>query len=294
MIQLLITGGSGFIGRNVKEFLEKNHPEYNILAPASRELDCLDEASVAQYLSSHKFDYVLHFAVYSSRPDNTKDTMKMVPYNLRIFWNFAKLSNMYGKLFYLGSGAEYDKRFPIVKVSEDSVGTTVPVDDYGLMKYTIGQAIEHSTNIYNLRLFGIFGKYEYYPLKFISNVCCKAIKGLPLTIRQDVYFDYLWIEDFCRMLEWFLEHEPVYHTYNLVSGQSVLLSEICQTVLKVSRKELPIIICREGLGNEYTAKCERYLKESPKFVHTPLEDSVRKLYQWYEKNADIDLYQLLY
>lgn len=294
MIKILITGGSGFIGRNVKEFLNETYPEYEVQAPASRELDCLDETAVTQYLRLHKFDFILHFAVYSKRPDNQKDNRQMVSYNLRIFWNFAKNSHLYGKMFYLGSGAEYDKRVPIVQVEEEAIGATIPIDDYGLMKYTIGQAIERSANIYNLRLFGIFGKYEYYPLKFISNVCCKAIKNLPLTIRQDVCFDYLWIDDFCRMLIWFLQNEPSFHSYNLVSGQRILLSEICRIVLEVSGKNLPIIICRDGLGNEYTAQCNRYRSECPQFIHTPIEESIAQLYQWYEKKADIDLYQLIY
>lgn len=294
MLKILITGGSGFIGRNVIDFLARKNEKYIVYAPSSKELDCLNEKQVTQYLEKHHFDYVLHFAVYAKRPDNQKDDTKKVEYNLRIFLNFAQNINLYGKMFYLGSGAEYDKRFPIVKVREETVGATIPVDTYGLMKYTIGQLIESSQNIYNFRLFGIFGKYEYYPLKFISNVCCKAIKNLPLSISQDVCFDYLWIEDFCRMLECFLQNEPKYHTYNLVSGKTVRLSEICQIVLKVSKKDLPVLICREGMGNEYTARCDRFLDEFPQFEYTPLEKSIEKLYDWYENSADIDIYELLY
>lgn len=294
MMKILVTGGSGFIGRNVKEFLEQKKDRYQVFAPLSTELDCLNEELVFQYLKKYRFDCILHFAVYAKRPDNLKDDTRKVEYNLRIFWNFAKCSHLFGKMFYLGSGAEYDKRFPVVQVKEEQSGGTIPVDDYGLMKYTIGQQIESSRNIYNLRLFGIFGKYEYYPLKFISNVCCKAIMGLPLTIRQDVYFDYLWIGDFCRMLEWFLDSKPNYHTYNLVSGFSVRLSEICQIVLEISGKDLPVLICRDGLGNEYTASNERYLTECPHFIYTPLKESIGELYRWYEETADIDMYKLLY
>lgn len=199
-MKILITGGSGFVGRNVKEFLERNNSGYKVLAPSSKELNCLNETEVTQYLKKHKFDYVLHFASYGNSVDKSKDAARILDYNLRIFLNFAKNNLLYGKMYYTGSGAEYDKRYDICSVTEMEVGKTIPVDPYGLMKYTVGQMIEKSTNIYNFRLFGIFGKYEYYPVKFISNICCKAIKGLPLTMRQNVYFDYLWINDFCRML----------------------------------------------------------------------------------------------
>lgn len=292
--KILITGASGFIGRNVKEYLDKKE-EYIIYAPTSRELDCLDEQAVAAYLAEQEFDYVLHFAVYGDAIDKTKDGSKSVEYNLRMYLNFAKNAKLYGKMYYTGSGAEYDKRYPISNVSETEIGKSIPTDSYGVMKYTIGQMIEHSENIYNFRLFGIYGKYEYYPTKFISNVCCKAVKNIALTMRQNVYFDYLWVDDFCRMLEVFLNREPKYHTYNMVSGKRISLQEICAMVLQISGKELPVYVCREYLANEYTASNERFMKECPDFKYTEPQTAMKALYHWYETHSEqIDLYQLLY
>lgn len=293
-MKILITGASGFIGRNVKEYLGKNSRLYDLYCPSSRELDCTDEKQVTACLEQHRFDYILHFAVYIDRDGNGRDSGKILEYNLRIFMNFAKNSHLYGKMYYAGSGAEYDKRYDIAMVREDDAGRTIPVDQYGLMKYISGQMAEHSRNIYNFRLFGVFGKYEDYRVKYISNICCKAIRGLPLTMRQDACFDYLWIGDFCRVLEFFLTHEPEYHTYNIVSGQPVRLEELSRIVLGISGKDLPVYICREGLAKEYTVSNGRFMGECPGFRFTPTEDAVRELYRWYEENVEIDLYKLLY
>ncbi len=293
MTRILITGGSGFIGRNVREYLS-DKKEYEIFCPSSTELDCTDEERVKEYLRNHNFDIVLCFAVYMSGPENSKDKSLIVAKNLQIFLNFANNSGLYGRMYYSGSGAEYDKRYPISMVSETDIGKTIPVDSYGLVKYTIGRMIENSENIYNLRIFGLYGKYEYYPTKFISNVCCKAIKGLPLSMRRDVYFDYLWIDDFCRMLDFFLCNKPKYHTYNVVSGTPVSLTQICDAVREVSGKKLPVYVCMEGLANEYTASNGRFMEECPDFVFTPLREAVEELYRWYSVEADIDLYKLIY
>lgn len=291
--KILITGASGFVGRNVKEYLQNS--SYIIFAPNSRELDCLDEKAVEAYLVKNKIDIVLHFAVYGDGIDKLKDGSKVLEYNLRFFYNFAKCSHLYQKMFYTGSGAEFDKRFPICDVVEEDFGKTIPVDQYGLMKYTINQYIEKSDNIYNLRLFGIFGKYEYYPVKFISNVCCKAIKGLPFSMRQNVYFDYLWIDDFCRMLEKIMNKELQHHSYNIVSGQKISLLDICEIVSYISGKDISVFVCKDGLANEYTASNVRFVSEFNDFSYTPIEKSIQKLYSWYVNNEKmIDVYKLLY
>lgn len=294
--KILITGASGFVGRNVKEYLEKKSEEFLIYAPSSKELNCIEETEVKTYLETHHFDIILHFAVYGDGIDKSKDRTKSLEYNLRIFLNFAKCSNLYGKMIYTGSGAEYDKRYPIIDVKETEFGNSVPVDQYGLMKYTVNQIIEQSSNIYNLRLFGIFGPYEYWPTKFISNICCKTIKNLPLSIYRNVYFDYLWIEDFCEMLYRFLRIEqPKYHSYNAVHGEKIDLLSICKKLNEISGKNLPIYVCNEGMGNEYTASSQRIVDELGGFQYTDKTEAIHKLYQWYcEREDTIEISKLIY
>lgn len=294
MKRMLLLGASGFIGKNLNKFLIEKK-EYIIDTPSSKELNLIDEREVTLYLQKNYFDIIIHLAVYGDGIDKNKDANKILEYNLRMFLNFEKNSCLFGKMYFTGSGAEYDKRYPIVNIKETQIGVNVPVDHYGLMKYTIDKLIEKSTNIYNLKLFGVYGKYEYWPIKFISNICCKAIKGLPITIRQNVYFDYLWIDDFCRIMVWFLENEPKYHSYNIVTGRKIDLLTIARKVIKISNKNLPIYVCKEGLTNEYTASNERLLNEIGAFEYTDIDISIKNLYQWYEKNENIiDIYLLLY
>lgn len=293
-MKILITGSSGFIGGSLKKYFSKVK-DYEVFAPSSNELNCIDEKTVEEYLKSHYFDVIFHSAVHAIDRGGIDDERHMIDYNMRMYLNFAKNHSYYGKMYYMGSGAEYDKRRDIEQVKETEVGKSIPVDDYGLMKYTIGQMIEYSVNIYNFRLFGIFGCHEDYSSKFISNICCKAVKGLPLSVRQNVLFDYLWIEDFCRMADWCMNNELKYRTYNMVSGVKVSLVELCEYVKELCQKELEVFVCREGMGKEYTASNQRFLEECPEFVYTPIHKSIEKLYMWYkDKSEDIDMYKLLY
>lgn len=55
--QLLLTGGNGFIGKNIREsFLAQ---KYDIIAPRSSELNLADTEAVDNYFKTHQFDAVI-------------------------------------------------------------------------------------------------------------------------------------------------------------------------------------------------------------------------------------------
>ena len=89
--KLFITGGSGFIGRNIVEaFSDK----YELLAPTHAELELLDENAVKAYLEKHKVDIVIHSAV---RPGhrNAKDPSNQMVSNTRMFFNLARNAQLF-------------------------------------------------------------------------------------------------------------------------------------------------------------------------------------------------------
>jgi GDP-L-fucose synthase len=59
--------------------------------------------------------------------------IKVLFNNLGCFFNLARCSHDYGKMIYYGSGAEYDKRYYLPKMTEDYFDAHVPVDDYGFL-----------------------------------------------------------------------------------------------------------------------------------------------------------------
>lgn len=294
MKQILLLGGNGFVGRNLKEYLSARE-DIVIFAPSSKELNLLDETSVHQYLSQTYFDVVINAAVCNRLRSSANVDKSEIEQDLRMYFNLEKYSNMYGKMLYFGSGAEYDKTKDICSVKETDLPHGIPTTEYGLAKYVIGQHIEKSKNIYNFRIFGLFGKYENWKTTFISGACCKALKGIPITIRQNTVFDYLYIDDFCRAVEWFIDYTPLYHTYNVTSGQRIDLLTIAKKILKISGVDTPIYVCKNGFGNEYTASNERLLNEFPNYKITALDESLIELLDYYKTIIDqIDLYSLLY
>lgn len=294
MKQVLLIGGNGFVGKNLQEHFAKRE-DIKVYAPSSKEFNLLDENAVYETLSKIRFDVVINAAVHNRLRSSANLNKNEVEQDLRMYFNLEKYAHMCGRILYFGSGAEYDKSKDICSVKETDMPHGIPVTEYGLAKYVIGKSIEKSDNIYNFRIFGLFGKYENWKTTFISGACCKALKGLPITIRQNTVFDYLYIDDFCRAVEWFVDHQPKYHTYNVTSGIRVDLLTIAKKILEISGVEVPIYVCNEGYGNEYTASNERLVNEFAEFEITKLDEALPKLLKYYEENLDkIDIYSLLY
>ncbi|MEE0862284.1 MAG: NAD(P)-dependent oxidoreductase [Lachnospiraceae bacterium] len=289
--KILIIGATGFIGRNLAEYLSNNE-KYDVLMPTRRELDALEVESVKQYFKDLYVDVVFHCAIFNAKAEG--DIKSIVENDLRMYYNLKYVKANYGKMIYIGSGAEYDKTRDIMQVTEEMVDQ-IPKSEYGFAKYVIGQDIEKTDNIFNFRVFGLFGKYENWTSTFISGCCCKAVKGYPLSIRQNVYFDYLWINDFCKVASWAIEHDLKYHTYNVTSGKKVSLEEIAQIVKNVSSKKLECYVCQEGLAKEYTASNERLINEIGYDYVTPIDEAVDTLYKWYDEHQEIiDMKTLIY
>ena len=282
MKRILLTGAGphGFIGRNLVPALGER---YEVFAPSSRELDLCDYDALARYVDERRIGTVIHGALQNVTRVGFEDAML---HDMQMFYNIEKLSGRLDKVLYFGSGAEFDKRFPMEQIREESLGRSVPTDYYGLEKYAMALHARASRNIYNLRLFGIFGKYEEWQSKFISNLCCKAVYDLPLTVRQNCMFDFLYINDLAPIIVWFLEHQPKYHDYNVCTGQPVDLVGIAKTVLEVSGKQLPILVAREGWNLAYTADHSRLAEEMGGIHLCPMRDAVRELYEYYWQNRN--------
>jgi GDP-L-fucose synthase len=287
---VLITGGRGFIGRNIIEYMED---KYHILSPTHNELDLLDEDRVRVYLTESKIDIIIHCAVRTGHR-NAKDPSGQLYHNTRMFFNLARNEDQFEKMIYLGSGSEYDNRHYKHRMKEEYFDEHIPEDEGGFSKYIISKYIEKHKNITELRIFGIFGKYEDYAIRFISNLICKAIYDLPLTMNQNRVFDYIYINDLMPILDYFIEHETKNNIYNVTPDKSVRLLDLAKKIKKISQKDIEIRVAKDGLGPEYTGDNTRLRSEMPNVSFMDIDVAIKKLYDWYSDNKDkIDKSKLL-
>jgi len=282
MKKIFITGGRGFIGRNLTEGLKK---KYIIYSPQRKELDLLDSEKVKKYLRDNQFDLVIHCATWDASRNSNHDLNLVFKNNLRMFFNLVQCNKLFTRMYYFGSGAEYDKEHYLPKIKEEYFGKYIPNNDYGFSKYIMSKQTSCLNNVVDLRIFGCFGKYEDYSIRFISNAICKVIFGHPITIKQNVFFDYLYVEDLVKIMELLIEKEKLsYKHYNVCTGQTIDLLTIAQKVVGITKKKLEIKVARSGLKSEYSGDISKLMNELGKFEFTTIDKAISKLYHWYKFN----------
>lgn len=280
--KILVTGGSGFIGRNIVEQLRG---KYEVSAPSSTELNLLDTEAVRRFLQDNLFDAVVHAA------NRNQTREKIEPYdaldgNLRMFFNLERCHTLYGKMLYFGSGAENDRKHYVPNMPEDYFDTYVPGDPYGFSKYVMAKACLQNDNIFDLILYGVYGKYEEWERRFISNAICRALKGRDITLHQNVYFDYLWVDDLVDILIWFIENEPRQKRYNVCRGRKIDLYSLAVMVKEILEIDCEIVVDMPGWKPEYTGDNGRLLKEIGGYSFTGFRESVAELCAYYKRNLN--------
>ncbi len=281
-MKVLITGGNGFIARNLFEHLNS---EYTVTPYNRKELDLLESSKVAKFIKKKNYDIIIHTATYDAAPKHsTKDPTKVLENNLKMFFNIARCRDHFGKMLYFGSGAEFSREHWIPTMKENYFDQHVPPDQYGLSKYIMTKYTKLCENIYNLRLFGVFGKYDDWRTRFIPNACCHAVLNLPIRISQNVFFDHLYIEDLIKIVKWFMHNKPQRKIYNVCTGSVCDFKTIAEKIIQISGKDINIEISKSGLGKEYSGDNSLLMGELKDFKFSPIDKSIKALYRWYDSN----------
>jgi len=283
--KVLIAGASGFVGRNLVEYLAAAG-KYEVFACTDPVVDLCDPDAVKRVVGEFGPDCVVNCAAVGGTRKTGYDqgASDVTAVNLRMFFNLARALPAGARMLQLGSGAEYDFRAYQPKMSEEFFDTSVPADPYGFSKYVMSKYAANSENITMLRIFGIFGKYEDYTFKFISNAIVKNLLGLPIVINQNAVFDYLYVNDFVRAAEKFMAHKPAHSHYNLTPTESMDLLSLAALVNRAGEKKSEIRVINPGLNREYTGSNVRLLAEFPGFKFTPCAEAVKELYAYYSRN----------
>lgn len=284
MKKILLTGSEGFVGRNLLESLALRG-EFVLCSPKQSEVDLTDSAQVARCIEIFQPELIIHSA--TSNTIGKGYDSNVCELNLRMFFNLLRFRPSGCLLYSLCSGSSYDRDNWTESMPEEYLGSHIPADSQGFSKFVIASHARHIEDVVTLRLFGIFGKYEDYRYKFISNTIAKRLTDLDVTLFRDAVYDYLDVTDFCRIVLQLFDRNVRTGEFNVTPDNSVTLSQIIDTVDRCLGVNKGYTISTPGLGRPYTGCNGKLRSILDDLRFSSIEMSISNLIRYYAEDVGL-------
>jgi GDP-L-fucose synthase len=105
-------------------------------------------------------------------------------------------------------------------------------------------------------------------------------------INKNVYFDYIYIDDLVKMIDWFIHNDAKEKIYNVTTGKKIDLLTLANIVNEISDFQSEIKVLNDGFNHEYSSNNERVMREIHDFKFTSHKDAIIKMREYFSYNID--------
>jgi GDP-L-fucose synthase len=297
-MKLLITGASGMVGSYLSKILPEAH------TPSSKELNLIDSRNVKEYMSDHKFDYVLHLAAYvGSLHDNIENRTPYFDQNVLMNTLITKYSYETGVKNFLGilSTCIYPdnvNKFPIDEMKLHDGPPHIDLMSYAYAKRSHAVQIDAYKKSFNVNynylipcnLYGIVSAAHEGRSHFINDLIFKIIEskdkkndsirlfgdGTPL--RQ-----FMHASDFAEIIKIYIDNE-INSSFNVAPNINMSINEMALQALDAcDANNMSIIYDNSKPNGQYrkdvsTKRMEVYIKN---YKFKELKSGIKEIYEFY-------------
>lgn len=316
-MNIVVTGGAGFIGSNFIFYQLKNHPEDKIICVDSLtyagnletlepvmnnpsftfvKADIADRNAVNKVFERHKPDIVVNFAA-ESHVDRSIENPEI----------FLK-TNIMGVQVLMDACRKYGiKRYH--QVSTDEVYGDLPLDRPDLFfteetpihtssPYSSSKAGADLLVLAYYRTYGLpvsitrcsnnYGPY-HFPEKLIPLIISRALadKSLPVYGTGENVRDWLYVEDHCSAIDLVMRKGRAGQVYNVGGHNERTNLQVVKAILKHLNKPESLITFvndRPGHDMRYAIDPTKIHNELGWLPQTKFDDGIKKTIDWYLQN----------
>lgn len=303
-MEILITGGAGFIGSHILAQLQGRRDMDVVVfdnlssgskehVPAGMELvegDVCDEAAVDALFADHHFDAVIHLAAQTMVPTSVEQPVLDCQINLEGVLHVLEACRIHGTghILFSSSAAVYGDNLHIpLKETE----WLVPTSPYGITKMTTEHYLRVYHELYGMdatvfRFANVYGERQGEKGEGgVVSIFCKLLsqrQGITVFGDGNQTRDFVYAGDIAQAI---IRALPLkgYHTMNVSTGQETSINDLIRSFEKAVGYTVPVQytaprtgdILRSVLSNET-------LKRDLDFVPAmDLEEGIRRTYDWY-------------
>lgn len=318
-MNILVTGGAGFIGSNFIYYMLDKYKDYRIvcldkltyagnLSTLKKALenpnfrfvkgDIADREFVFNLFEEEKFDVVINFAAESHVDRSIEDPGIFLKTNVMGTQVLIDASRKFGvKRFHQVSTDEVYGDLPLDRpdlffTEETPIHTSSP---YSASKAAADLLVLAYYRTYKLpvtisRCSNNYGPY-HFPEKLIPLMIIRALNDQSLPVYGDGknVRDWLYVEDHCSAIDMIIHNGREGEVYNIGGHNERTNLEVVKTILKeLGKSEELITFVKDRPGHDLRyaidpTKIKNELGWEPK---TRFEDGIKKTIKWYLDNKD--------
>jgi len=309
-MDVLVTGGSGFIGSNFIRYMLEKYPDYRII-----NLDKLTYAGNPDNLKDvennpnysfvrgdicdmdvvnevmQQVDLVVHFAAESHVDRSIDDGSVFVRTNVLGTHTLLESALKHGIKRFIhvstdevygsineGSFKETDMLVPSSPYSSSKAGSDLLAQSY---------YITHKLPVIITRCTNNFGPYQY-PEKLIPLFVTNLIEGrkVPIYGTGKNIRDWIYVLDHCKAVDFVLHNGNVGEIYNIEGGAEKTNLEITEMIIEmVGSDESMIEYVKDRLGHDlrYSLDCSK-LRGLGWAPESDFDEALEDTVQWYVEN----------
>lgn len=317
LMNVLVTGGAGFIGSNFVFYMLNKYPDYRIVCldlltyagnlatlepvmdnPNFRFVkgDITDRELVTNLFKEERFNYVVNFAAESHVDRSIEDPGVFLKTNIlgtQVLMDASRTNGV--KRFHQVSTDEVYGDLPLDKTDlffteETPIHTSSP---YSASKAAADLLVQAYNRTFKLpitisRCSNNYGPYQF-PEKLIPLMISRALKDdfLPVYGKGQNVRDWLYVEDHCTAIDLILHRGKDGEVYNIGGHNERTNLEVVKTILKELDKPASLITYvkdRAGHDMRYAidpSKTKRELSWEPT---TLFDDGIKQTIKWYLDN----------
>ncbi|MCI8563901.1 MAG: dTDP-glucose 4,6-dehydratase [Lachnospiraceae bacterium] len=316
-MNIIVTGGAGFIGGNFCHYMSNKYKEDTILcidkltyagnmetlAPIMElpnfkffQADIADREAIYKIFEEEKPDIVVNFAAESHVDRSITDPEIFLRTNVIGTGVMLDACRKYGiKRYHQVSTDEVYGDLPLDRkdlffTEETPIHTSSP---YSASKASSDLLVQAYARTYSLpctisRCSNNYGPY-HFPEKFIPLIIANALNDKPLPVygKGENIRDWLYVEDHCIAIDLIIRKGTEGEIYNIGGHNEKTNLEVVKTVLsELGKPESLITYVSDRPGHD-----RRYAIDPAKIHHelgwlpaTPFEEGIKKTVRWYLEN----------
>jgi len=229
-MNILITGGNGYIAKSINNSLSKF---YNIINISRADFDLEDINATNKWFENKKFDILIHTAIKGGSRLKLEDE-SILHSNLKMFNNLLANKDKFKKFISFGSGAE-------IYMQETY---------YGKSKNIINNIIQKESNFYNIRIFAVFDENESNT-RFIKSNLLRYINKQSILIHANKLMDFFYMKDLEALIHYYISNENPPKEIDCSYKNKKSLLEIANFINTLDKYEVPITLEKDVLLQNY-------------------------------------------